>query len=711
MTAHPGNLALDAELSHWVRIGADGVVRVYAGKVEIGQGVRTALAQIVADELDVDLACIRMMPVDTDESVDEGYTAGSQSIERSGEALRQVCAEVRAGFVDAAASALGVPAADLVVEGGMIGTVDGARHTSYWVLASETAAQGEATGRSSPKPVAERRLIGRSIERVDIPGKITGQPSFLHDIRLPGMLHGRVVRPPSPGAVLEDTGEGSLSPSLSSVVSVVRDGSFLGVVTEREEVAIAAAEALAGAGRWAEHPLLPDENDLPAFLRGGRIDIHVVEEVGEEPGAGEATRTVRATYTRPFTAHASIAPSCAIATWHDGRLEVWSHTQGVFPLRNALADLLGLAHDAVVVRHAEGAGCYGHNGADDVALDAALLARAVPGRPVRVQWSRQDELGWAPFGSAMVVDMEAATASDGTVLSWRHDAWSNSHVTRPGYFGPAGLLAAADITRGAPRPDAVDRGGMSRNVASDYDFPRRVGLGHCQLDMPVRASSLRSLGGFANTFAIESFMDELADAAGVDPLEYRLRHLSDERGRRVLEAVAEAAGWDWAAASGRQRTDSRGRGLAYNRYKGVAGWLAVVADVEAVHDVRVHRLTIAADVGLAVNPDGVINQIEGGAIQATSWTVKERVRFDRMRVTSTTWEEYPILRFSEVPAVDVVLVERPDEPPLGAGEIAQGPIAAAIANAVFDAIGLRVRDLPLVPERLRAAAEAATDQR
>ena len=372
---------------------------------------------------------------------------------------------------------------------------------------------------------------------------------------------------------------------------------------------------------------------------------------------------------------------------------MWSHTQGPFPLRDAIATVLGLAAGDVVVHHAEGAGCYGHNGADDAALDAALMARAVPGTTVRVVWSREDELGWAPFGSAMVVDLGATIDASGRVASWTFDTWSNSHVTRPGYAGPAGLLAATQIEGGLDRPDFLDRGGLSRNAVPSYDFPCRTVSAHCQLDMPLRTSSLRSLGAFANVFAIESFMDELALVADEDPLVFRLRHLGDQRGRHVLEAAAEAAGW------GSELGDHCGRGIGYARYKGVAGWCAVVAEVEAISEVKVRKLTVAADVGMVVNPDGVVNQLEGGAIQATSWTLKEQVQFDDTRVVSTSWD-------AEVPAVDVVLIDRPDEPALGAGEMAQGPTAGAIANAVFAAVGLRLRHLPLTPARVAAAAAA-----
>jgi CO/xanthine dehydrogenase Mo-binding subunit len=415
---------------------------------------------------------------------------------------------------------------------------------------------------------------------------------------------------------------------------------------------------------------------------------------------------LRATYSRPFLAHASIAPSCGLARWNTGdRLEVWSHSQGITPLRDAIATTLGLDPAAVTVEHVEGAGCYGHNAADDAAFDAVLLARAVPGRAVQVQWSRQDELSWAPFGSAMTADVEATLDAAGRLTSWTYDVWSQGHTARPGYGGGVpGLLAATTMARPASYPAAVDPpvtsgAGTLRNAVPGYDVGRRQVTGHRLLTPSVRSSALRALGAYLNVFAIESFMDESAELTGQDPLEFRLAHLADQRGRRVLQAAATTAGW------GTPLPDGVGRGLGYARYKGRGAYCAVVAEVSAETDVRVRRLFAAVDVGRVVNPDGVRNQIEGGATQATSWTLKERVRFDRRRVTSVDWETYPILRFTEAPEIAVEIVTDPNTPPLGAGEAAQGPTAAAIANAVAAAIGVRVRDLPLTREAVVRAIE------
>jgi CO/xanthine dehydrogenase Mo-binding subunit len=428
-----------------------------------------------------------------------------------------------------------------------------------------------------------------------------------------------------------------------------------------------------------------------------------VIETGAAP-SGTAARTIEATYSRPFIAHASLAPSCALANFADGRLTVWSHAQGVYQLRNAMARALGLAPEDVTVLHRQGAGCYGHNGADDVALDAALIARRMPGRTVRVQWSREDELSAAPFGAAMTVRMRAALDARGRPLEWTHEVWSPVHGQRPGMAGNINLLAATALPNAPPAPEPVDvpdagGGGGTRNSAALYDFPRQRVVHHLLTQMPVRTSSLRTLGAFANVFAAESFMDELADAAGEDPMSYRLSLLSEPRGRRVIEAVARMCGW-----SGRgERGSGSARGLAFARYKNRAGYAAVVAEVEVEEAVRVKQVWCAVDGGLIISPDGARNQIEGGAIQAASWTLKEAVRFDDGRVASITWDDYPILRFSEVPAVEIELIDAADEPPLGLGEVVHGPTAAAIANAVAHALGARIRNLPLTRERIMAA--------
>ena len=697
----PPHLAVNPRLSRWLHVAADGTVTLRTGKVELGQGILTALALIAADELDVDPSSVRVAAASTELGPDEGPTAGSMSVADSGSAVRHAAAAVRALFLDAAAVRLGSD--ELTVCDGVVSRTDGAGTTTYGELAGHVDLEVDADPAATPKPSAERRLTGTDLLRLDLSDKVAGRPRYLADLVLPRQLWGRVVRPPSPAATLRDADIAGAR-ALPGVVAVVRDGSFLGVVAEDERAADVAAEHLRNHAAWDEHETLPDEDDLSGYLRAGPSTTFTVDETGV-PGEGQqAVRTVTATYSRPFLAHASIAPSCGLARWDGDDAQVWSHSQNVFGLRAAIAQALGLDPARVQVEHVESAGAYGHNGADDAAFDAVLLARAAPGRPVQVRWSRQDELTWSPLGSAQVVDLAAGLDAAGRIVSWDCDIWSQGHTSRPGYAGSPGLLAAAHLSGAAPLPAPVDpppeRGaGSARGAVPTYDLPVRRIRGHRLEQVALRTSSLRSLGAFTNVFAIESFVDELAAAADADPLDFRLAHLSDDRGRAVLSAAAERAGW-----SGRERGGDVGSGIAVARYK-KGGWCAVVAEVEAVSDVRLRRLTLAVEVGAVVHADGVRNQIEGGAVQSASWTLKERVRFDRTRVTSVDWETYPILRFSEVPRVDVVLLDRPDLPSVGAGEVAQGPTAAAIGNALADAVGVRVRDLPLTPDRVLAAID------
>jgi CO/xanthine dehydrogenase Mo-binding subunit len=704
----PATLAANPVLSAWLDFTRPGVVTIGTGKVEYGQGVWTALAQVAAEELDVDLRRVRVAPVSTATSPDEGVTSGSRSIEESGSALRQACAQARHLFLAAAADRLDAVANALGVTDGEITTDAGGTGLTYWSLAGPAgpAVPGlldrEAGDPEPAKAPARWSVAGRSAARLDIPDKVTGRPRFLHDLVLPGMLYGRVIRPPAPAASLAGPGD----PPLPGDVVIVRDGSFLGVVAPSDRAAVTSARAVAGTARWEVTPSLPDEHDLKEFLLSGPAQVVTVDEVRDEEAAAAVTRTLEAEFTRPYLAHASMAPSCAVARWDGPRVTVWSHSQGVFALRGAIAAGLGLADGQVTVNHVEGAGAYGHNGADDAALDAVLLARAVPGHPVRVLWSREDEMGWAPVGSAMLARLSAGLDAGGRIRTWRQDVWSNGFIGRPGSGGEPRLLALAHLAGGqpmSPAPDGPPTGAMgsTRNAVPGYDIPDRMIVRHRLLTMPIRTSSLRSLGAFLNVFAIESFMDELAAAAGADPVEFRLAHLTDPRGRRVIEQVAQMSGWGSQAG----RADGTGLGLGYARYKGTSGYCAAVARVEAETDVRVTDVWLAADVGRVINPDGVINQVEGGAVQSASWALRERVRFDRTRITSVNWDTYPILRFTEVPQVHVAIVPAPGQRETGAGEVAQGPVAGAIGNAVADAAGVRVRDLPLTREQITRAIE------
>ncbi len=700
----PVSLAANPMLSSWVRFSPEGHVMVSPGKVEIGQGIVTALAQIAADELDVDIGRVQMVRASTAGSPNEGITSGSLSVQQSGRAIRYVCAQIRRIFLDAASDRLGVGIDALDVGDGTI-SGPGNVSTSYWELAAEVSLERDATPGATPKSSTQRTLAGKSIQRVDIPDKVFAHPRFIHDFALPGMLHGRVLRPELSAARLVTLSEDHAR-AVAGLVAIVRDGNFAGVVSETEDGAENALRALRKDAAWSSGETLPDEERLTEWLKAQPSEPTVID-TKTASGKRAKVRTIGRQYTRPYLAHASIAPSCAIAQWTGGRVHVWTHSQGVYFLRADLALVLKLPVENIIVEHMEGAGCYGHNAADDVALDAVLLAKAAGGRPVRVQWSRQDEMSHAPFGAAMAIEIEADLDAQGEIVEWRHRVWSNGHTARPGRAAQPALLAASELANPFPRyvatnPPQANGGGADRNSIPLYDFPSWQIECHRLLAMPIRTSALRTLGGQGNVFAIESFIDELATERGEDPVALRLRHLSDSRAQDVIRSVATRANWKPDKQTG------RGYGIGFARYKNTGAYCAVVAEVEGAEDVSVKRLTIAVDVGEAINPDGVINQIEGGAIQATSWVLKERVRFDRQRITSNSWASYPILRFSEVPEVQVELIPRPDSEPLGAGEAAHGPVTAAIANAVFDALGVRIRNLPITRDSLIAAMELAT---
>ena len=652
--ALPVSLAANPKLSSWLKFSSNGQVTISPGKVEIGQGIVTALAQIAADELDIDLSRVQMIRASTATSPNEGVTSGSLSIQQSGRALRHACAEVRRIFLQQAAERLGVDIDALDIEDGTISGPGNVR-TSYWELAEEVSLDRDATPGVTPKIASRRALAGNSIQRIDIPDKVLGRPRFIHDQALAGMLHGRVLRPENARAKLIELKEDGAR-AVAGLVAIVRDGSFAGVVSETEHGAEAALNALRKGASWSDGEPLPDENDLASFLKAQPSESTIIDKkTAASPGT--AARTIRRQYTRPYIAHASIAPSCAMAQWHGDRVHVWTHSQGVYLLRADLALVLKLPVENITVEHMEGAGCYGHNAADDVALDAVLLAKAAGGRPVRVQWSRQGEMSDAPFGAAMAIEIEADLDAQGEIIDWRHSIWGNGHVARPGRAAQPALLAGFELANPFPRmistnPPQANGGGGDRNSIPLYDFPSWRIESHRLTTMPIRTSALRTLGGQGNVFAIESILDEIAAERGEDPVAFRLRHLRDERAKDVIRAVAARAKWK------PEKQPGIGHGVGFARYKNTGAYCAAIAEIEGAEEISVRKLTLAVDVGEAINPDGVINQIEGGAIQATSWVLKERVRFDRQRITSTSWTEYPILRFSEVPDVEVEVIQR-----------------------------------------------------
>ena len=690
----PGALEREPMLDAWIRVAADGRITVFTGKAELGQGIKTALLQIAAEQLSVPMSAIELVTADTARTPNEGYTAGSNSMKDSGTAVLHAAAQARALLVAEAAKRWGVAPEQVSVQGGELRGPEGKR-MSYGAVVEGQLLHARAQSQSAL--ATSRTVMGKPVQRVDIPAKVTGGAAYVHDLRLADMLHARVVRPPSYGARLTSV-EMEPVAKMAGVVKIVRDGSFLAVVAAREWTAVQASRALRARAQWQESAKLP--RDIYATLPQLKSEDTVI--AGGDTQLPQGARVIEAEYRRPYQIHGSIGPACAVARHEGNTLTVWTHSQGVYPLRGALAELMAMPAERIHCIHMEGAGCYGHNAADDVAGDAALIAREVPGKPVRVQWMREDEHAWEPFGPAMIGKTRATLDASGNVSGWQYDVWSNTHSSRPGKAGE--LAAAWSVSKpfqpSPPRPLPQPEGGGDRNAIPLYKFPSRV-THHFIPEMPVRVSALRALGAYTNVFSIESFMDELAAAAKADPVEYRLRHIDDPRARDVIRMAAERFGWDKY-----QKQNGNGRGFGFARYKNLAAYCALAMEVKVdreTGDLRVLRVVAAVDSGEAVNPDGIRNQIEGGILQSVSWTSFEAVMYNDTRITSRDWGTYPILRFSHVPqALEVHLIDRPGQPFLGTGEAAQGPAAGALANALAHATGVRVRELPFSPRRLRA---------
>jgi nicotinate dehydrogenase subunit B len=687
------------QLDSWLIIQKDGMITVMTGKVELGTGVSTSLRQIVADELDYPFEKIIWIQGDTANTVDQAPTFGSQTIKRGGSQLRQAAAEAKATLLSLASTRLGVPVDALTVNQGVI-TAGGSGKTklSYADLLGGLPFSRDVTGKLNPKSPADYKLVGKPVPRVDIPTKVSGEHIYLQNLRLPGMVHGRVIRPSSVGAKLTGIAESSIK-EIPGLVKIVAKGNFVGVVCEREEQAIRAARELKVT--WQEARTLPPMNELSDTLRKIPSDDRAPANTGDVDAVfDKATKTFKSTYQWPYQLHASMGPSCAVADVKNNEATIWSATQGAHQLRPTIAQLVGLSPANVRVVYIEAAGCYGHNAADDAAADAALLSQSV-GKPVRVQWMRADEHAWEPLGPAMVIDVRAGLDEQGNVVAWDFHGWTPTHSGRPN--GSAGsLLAGSLIGMSAGK---ANLSGAERNANHTYNFKNNRVMVHWLSSSPLRASALRGLGSPQNSFANESFIDELALAAGTDPVEFRLRHLSDARARAVLEAAAKRADWQHRPSSQSSSVKS-GRGVAFVQYDRTEAYVATVADVEVNPEngeVRVNRVFVAHDCGLIINPDGLRNQIEGNVIQAMSRTLKEEVKFDRAVVTSLDWTLYPILRFPEIPEVIIELINRPDQPAVGAGEATTSPIAPAIANAIFNATGARLRTIPFTPERVKAA--------
>lgn len=689
----------------FIRITADGSVTAYNGHVDLGTGIRTALGQIVAEELDVSFARVVVVLGDTSLVPNQGATIASETIQITAVPLRKAAAQARQYLVARAAQRLELPPEDLSIEDGLVRGKNN-RSVSYGELIAGDTIQLELADDVAVKDVGAYSVVGQSVPRVDLPAKATGELVYVHDVRLPGMLHGRVLRPPYAGVDAGDfVGTSLIAVDESSVrdipglIAVVRIGDFVGVVAEREENAIKAAAQLKVT--WKPTPVLPDLGDIPTALRANPSEPRTLIDKGDVDAAiAGAAKAMPRTYVWPYQMHASIGPSCAVADTQDDRTRVWSGTQNPHHLRTELARLIHRREAEIEVIRLEAAGCYGRNCADDVSADAVLLSRAV-GRPVRVQLTREQEHAWEPKGTAQLMDVNGGMNADGSVAGY-------DFATR--YPSNGAPTLALLLTGEVPNTPAVFEMG-DRTAIPPYDYDNLRVTAH---DMPpiVRASWLRGVSALPNTFAHESWIDEVAAEAGVDPIEYRLRYLKNARAIDLVNAVAERAGWKPRPVRQEPEAEGdivRGRGFAYalyvhSKFPGYgAAWSAWIADVavnKATGDVSVTRVVAGQDSGLMINPDGVRHQIHGNVIQSTSRALMEEVSFDRTSVTAREWGAYPIIKFPDVPKIDVLMLPRQDQPPLGVGESASVPSAAAIANAIYDATGVRFRELPFTPERI-----------
>lgn len=732
----------------WLVIGSDNSITIYSGKVELGTGVQTALSQIVCEELHVPVSMVSFVQGNTSLTPDQGYTAGSATISTGGPSLRLAAATVFQALLAMASQAIGVPERSLRARDGKIGIGPNLnRGLTYGQLVGEQ--QTELTTNPAVAVVnpSDYQVVGRSAPRVDLPAKFLAQFEYVHNVVVPGMLHGRVVRPSgttadgNPVALRNATlvsVDSTQAEAVPGYVQTVQKDNFVAVVATDEWAAIQAANALVVTWRTGA-PLiaqasLPEALQDPANLyqSGNQVNTGDVDTAL----AGAATQ-VAASYFTPFQMHAAIGPSCGVA---DVRMEpdsmtgiqatVWSGTQGVYQLQGAIAQMLNLPSAAVHVIYVEAAGCYGHNGADDAAADAAFLSRVV-GSPVRVQWMRQDEHGWEPLGPAMAHSMKGGLDSNGNVVAWDHAVYTPTHNSRPG--NNVGNLLAGQLLGFLPSPlPSLPTNAGTRNGPVNYNFANnRLTENQVRSFVTVpgttapaspltwllpRSTALRSLGGLSNSFANESFMDEMAAAAGADPLAFRLSHLSDDpRATGVLQAMAKRADWEKGISA---PGPGKGRGISYLQYENNLTYVAAYAEVDVnttTGAVQVTRVVVAHDCGLIINPDGLRNQIEGNVIQATSRTLMEEVQFNQGGVTSLFWDmssfhpgtQYPILRFDQVPSVEIVLIDRPSQPAWGAGEPVTEAMPGAIGNAIFDATGVRIRALPITPARVLAALAAA----
>ena len=690
----PGSMGRAKTVNAWLEILEDGNIRVLSGKVELGQGIRTAIQQVAAEELDMDLEKVLVHLAETGRTPNEGYTGASASIQNSAMSVRYAAATARQELLLLASKKLNTAVDNLLLYNGLVKSKQNKESLTFAEILDGEQIEKEVMLPIPIKDNREHRYVGKAIPRPDIEEMVRGQATYIQDLRFPGMLHARVVRPPGYTSQLISLDDTGLKSEVSGIIKTVRKGSFVGVITEREYQAVKAEQYLKDHSIWTAPIPFPKSENLYAHIKLIASSPETVKNEGDVAAAFEGTETLKATYTKPYIKHASMGPACGIAMFDGEILHIWSHSQGIYPMREALATMLNMEPDKIHIKSVPGAGCFGHSTADDAAADAALLAMEYPNTHIRVQWSRHNEHLWDPYGPAMITKLEASLDKNNKINSWKTEVWTDSHSTRPNKDAGT-VLAARYLENPYQMKSRGYLGGGHRNADPYYGIPDITVNAH-YYDGPFRTSSLRSLGSFTNIFAIESFMDTLAEKAGQDPLEFRLNHLEDERAIAVIQKVQ-------ALTSTQNNEDGKGIGYAFMRYKNTDAYIAVAAKVTVDKNngnVGLIKMWAAVDVGEVINMDGLTNQIEGGMIQAASWTLKEEVTFNTTEITSTDWIKYPILKFSEVPEVEVAIINRPSEDAKGAGEVPVPPTASAIANAIYNASAIRIYDLPITPEKI-----------
>lgn len=690
----PGSMRNASKVNAWLHVLEDGRVMVFSGKVELGQGIRTAIRQVAAEELDLELDQVEVHLAETGVTPDEGYTAGSSSVPNSAMSVRYAAATARQKLLELASAKLNIAEEDLILYNGKVKSKKSNQSLNFAEILEGAQIDMEVTKPVPLKIKSGYRYVGKAIPRKDIEKMVRGEEVYIQDLRFPGMVHARVLRPAGYQSKLVKVDDSGLSTAISGIIKTVVNGSFVGVITDREYQAVKAEAYLRKHSEWTPSPSFPKQETLFAHLKSIAEKPQSIRNEGDITTTPNGTDTFKASYTKPYLKHGSIGPACGIAMYDGEILHIWSHSQGIYPMRRAIAAMLKMEQEKLHVIAVPGAGCFGHSTADDAAADAAILALSYPGKHIRVQWSRQDEHTWDPYGTAMIMELEASLDANGKIKTWKTDVWTDSHSMRPDN-DPATLLDTRYLENPVQLKGRGYLGGGHRNADPYYSIQNMQVNAHF-FNGPLRVSSLRSLGSYTTIFSIESFMDELAEKAGKDPLEFRLAHLEDTRAIAVIHKIQEMC-------NGEKLEEGEGIGYAFSRYKNTTAYATAAAKVSvdrASGTIKLLKMWAAVDVGEIINLDGIINQIEGGMLQAASWTLKEEVTFEDNKITSSDWRKYPVFRFSDIPEVEVAMIDRPNEAAEGGGEVSMPPTGAAIANAVYNACGKRVYDLPITAEKI-----------